>query len=394
MLQSVAVLGSTGSIGASTLDVIGRNRSKFKLAVLCCDSNYKLLAQQCSVYQPLFAVVTHKETAQKLSDMLKHLECSTEVVFGLEQLCTILRDPSIDIVVAAIVGGAGLRPTLTAIQSGKKVLLANKESLVMAGPVMMSAATKSNATILPIDSEHNAIFQCLPLDYSKKTGCMGILKLSLSASGGPFRGWNLHEMQTVSPSQACAHPNWKMGKKVSVDSATLMNKGLEVIEASFLFDLPTDCIDVVLHPQSILHSSVHFADGSVLAQLGNPDMRIPIAHALGWPERIESGVEVLDMRTIGKLEFSQPDEYNFPCLRLAYEASRIGGDAPAVLNAANEVAVAAFLDLRISFTQIPEIVEYLMNTYNFSNLQSLEAVEGTDIKVRYLCEARVRKIES
>ena len=394
MLQSVAVLGSTGSIGASTLDVIGRNRSKFKLAVLCCDSNYKLLAQQCDVYKPLFAVVTLKETAQKLSDMLKHLQCSTEVVFGVEQLCTILGDPGIDIVVAAIVGGAGLRPTLTAIQSGKKVLLANKESLVMAGPVMMSAATKSNATILPIDSEHNAIFQCLPLDYSKKKGGMGVLKLSLSASGGPFRGWNLHEMQAVSPSQACAHPNWKMGKKVSVDSATLMNKGLEVIEASFLFDLPTDCIDVVLHPQSILHSSVHFVDGSVLAQLGNPDMRVPIAHALGWPERIESGVEALDMRTIGKLEFSQPDEYNFPCLRLAYEASRIGGDAPTVLNAANEVAVAAFLDLRISFTQIPEIVEYLMNTYNFSKLQSLEAVEGTDIKVRNLGEARVRKIES
>tara|TARA_E500000178_G_scaffold356471_1_gene434636 strand:+ start:4837 stop:6021 length:1185 start_codon:yes stop_codon:yes gene_type:complete len=394
MLQSVAVLGSTGSIGASTLDVIGRNRSKFKLAVLCCDSNYKLLAQQCDVYKPLFAVVTQKETAQKLSDMLKHLQCSTEVVFGVEQLCTILGDPGIDIVVAAIVGGAGLRPTLTAIQSGKKVLLANKESLVMAGPVMMSAATKSNATILPIDSEHNAIFQCLPLDYSKKKGGMGVLKLSLSASGGPFRGWNLHEMQAVSPFQACAHPNWKMGKKVSVDSATLMNKGLEVIEASFLFDLPTDCIDVVLHPQSILHSSVHFVDGSVLAQLGNPDMRVPIAHALGWPERIESGVEPLDMRTIGKLEFSQPDEYNFPCLRLAYEASRIGGDAPTVLNAANEVAVAAFLDLRISFTQIPEIVEYLMNTYNFSKLQSLEAVEGTDIKVRNLGEARVRKIES
>ncbi len=393
MRQNVVVLGSTGSIGASTLDVIGRNRSKFKLAALSCDSSFELLAQQCKLYKPLFAVVTLKETAQKLSERLKKLQCSTKVVFGVESLCEILSDSYIDIVVAAIVGSAGLRPTLAAIQSGKKVLLANKESLVMAGPVMMRAAAAGKATILPIDSEHNAIFQCLPLDYSK-TGYGGVLKLSLSASGGPFRGWNLDKMQGVSPSQACAHPNWKMGKKVSIDSATLMNKGLEVIEASFLFDLPTDCIEVVLHPQSILHSAVHFADGSVLAQLGNPDMRIPIAHALGWPDRIESGVDALDMRSIGKLEFSEPDDYNFPCLRLAYEASRVGGDAPTALNAANEVAVAAFLNFRISFNQISEVVEYLMNTYSFSELRSLEAVEEADLRARSISEARVCKIES
>ncbi|OUU39435.1 MAG: 1-deoxy-D-xylulose-5-phosphate reductoisomerase [Cellvibrionales bacterium TMED49] len=392
MRQSVVVLGSTGSVGANTLDVIGRNRSKFKVVALCCDSSYELLAKQCDLHKPLFAVVTLKVIAQKLSEMLKQLQCSTEVVFGEEPLCKIVRDASIDIVVAAIVGSAGLRPTLAAIQSGKKVLLANKESLVMAGPVMMAAAKFGGATILPIDSEHNAIFQCLPVDYSK-TRHSGVRKLSLSASGGPFRGWTLNDMQDISPSQACEHPNWKMGKKVSVDSATLMNKGLEVIEASFLFGLPTDRIEVVLHPQSILHSAVHFADGSVLAQLGNPDMRVPIAHALGWPDRIESGAESLNMRLIGKLEFSEPDDETFPCLRLAYEASTIGGDAPTALNAANEVAVDAFLNLRISFIQISEVVEYLMNTYSFSELQSLEAVEGADLRARAISEARVRKIE-
>ena len=299
----------------------------------------------------------------------------------------------VDTVMAAIVGAAGLVPTLAAVKAGKKILLANKESLVMAGGLFMQAVKASGSLLLPIDSEHNAIFQCLPANY-EQAALSGVSKLLLSASGGPFRGWSLEQMAAVTPDQACAHPNWSMGRKISVDSASLMNKGLELIEACWLFNMHASQIEVVVHPQSVIHSLVQYTDGSVLAQLGNPDMRTPIAHALAWPDRIESGVADLNLFEIARLDFEQPDIKSFPCLQLAFDAAAAAGDAPAILNAANEVAVQAFLDERISFTQIAEVVDNTLSGLDYSEPDGLDAVQESDLKARYHSANYIAEIES
>ena len=294
---------------------------------------------------------------------------------------------------AAIVGAAGLVPTLAAVQAGKKILLANKESLVMAGGLFMQAVADSGSLLLPIDSEHNAIFQCLPEDFNSSADRSGVKKLLLSASGGPFRGWSAEQMQSVTPDQACAHPNWSMGRKISVDSATLMNKGLELIEACWLFDMPASQIEVVVHPQSVIHSLVQYIDGSVLAQLGNPDMRTPIAHALAWPERIDTGVADLDLFEVAQLNFEKPDLDSFPCLAMAIAAAAAGKNAPAILNAANEIAVQAFLDQRISFMQIAAVVEQTLNGQILTEPQSLAAVQESDEQARLYSSAYIKRLE-
>ncbi|MDC0134364.1 1-deoxy-D-xylulose-5-phosphate reductoisomerase, partial [Porticoccaceae bacterium] len=319
--------------------------------------------------------------------------CKTEVLHGIEALCQVSSAVQVDTVMAAIVGAAGLVPTLAAVKAGKKILLANKESLVMAGGLFMQAVKASGSVLLPIDSEHNAIFQCLPANY-EQAALSGVSKLLLSASGGPFRGWSLGQMAAVTPDQACAHPNWSMGRKISVDSASLMNKGLELIEACWLFNMHASQIEVVVHPQSVIHSLVQYTDGSVLAQLGNPDMRTPIAHALAWPDRIESGVADLNLFEIARLDFEQPDIKSFPCLQLAFDAAAAAGDAPAILNAANEVAVQAFLDERISFTQIAEVVDNTLSGLDYSEPDGLDAVQESDLKARYHSANYIAEIES
>ena len=317
--------------------------------------------------------------ADQLQAKLRASGCVTDVMYGVDALCQVSNDAAVDTVMAAIVGAAGLVPTLAAVRSGKKILLANKEALVMAGGLFMQAVADSGSVLLPIDSEHNAIFQCLPTDYGRSAGRnSGVEKLLLSASGGPFRGMSLEQMHSVTPDQACAHPNWSMGRKISVDSASLMNKGLELIEACWLFSVPEQSIEVVVHPQSIIHSLVQYSDGSVLAQLGNPDMRTPIAHALAWPQRIESGVANLDLFEIARLDFEKPDMQAFPCLAIARAAAQAGANAATILNAANEIAVQAFLDQRIGFTQIAAVVEQTLNRQTISEPESLEAVQESD----------------
>ena len=322
------------------------------------------------------------DSAAELEKRLSAAGSPTRVLSGEQGLVAAASDPAVDAVMAAIVGATGLEPTLAAARSGKTVLLANKEALVMAGHLFMSAVADSGATLLPIDSEHNAIFQCLPAGADGAVGTAGVSKILLTASGGPFREWSLEQMQDVTPDQACAHPNWSMGRKISVDSATLMNKGLELVEACWLFDVDADFVEVVVHPQSIIHSMVQYVDGSVLAQLGNPDMRTPIAHALAWPERIGSGVAELDIIDIGRLDFERPDNRRFPCLELAREAVRQGGTAMAQLNAANEEAVAAFLDGRLGFTDIPGIIEQVLSRAEFSEPTSLDVVKTADVQAR------------
>ena len=380
-MKQITILGATGSIGISTLDVIDRHSRAYNIFALTGNKKIPLLAEQCAKFNPKYAVVMDAEAARELVNLLTQNHVSTEVLVGTDALASVSSHEDVDIVMAAIVGSAGLIPTLAAANAGKKVLLANKESLVMAGNLLMQAVDKSGATLLPIDSEHNAIFQCLPRDI-KNLSKGGVSKLLLSASGGPFRGWSLGEMDEVTREQACAHPNWSMGKKISVDSATLMNKGLELIEACLLFDVTYDQIDIVVHPQSIIHSLVQYVDGSVLAQMGNPDMRTPIAHALAWPKRINSGVSDLNLAEIAKLDFEEPDLVNFPCLGLAYEAARVGLDAPVVLNASNEVAVQAFLDGRVGFTQIAEIVADTMGHAIFKEPDSLSGVQESDKEAR------------
>ena len=392
MRQTITLLGATGTIGVNTLDVIERHPERFEVFALSGHRQFQRLAQQCIRHQPRYAVVLDAQVALKLSALLTAAACTTEVLVGTQALCDVASDPCVDTVMAAIVGAAGLGSTMAAVRVGKKLLLANKESLVMAGTLFMQAVVESGSIVLPIDSEHNAIFQCLPASYADDHRG-GVSKLLLSASGGPFRGWDRDRMRGVTPAEACAHPQWAMGDKISVDSATMMNKGLEVIEAGWLFDMPASKIDVVIHPQSIIHSMVQYVDGSVLAQLGHPDMRTPIAHALAWPERMESGVEDLDLVALSRLDFAAPDERNFPCLALAYGAAKAGGDAPAVLNAANEIAVQAFLDLRIDFTEIAEVVEHIMNEYRFSEPESLAAVEESDARARVMSVARIDRIE-
>ena len=391
-MQTITILGATGSIGVSTLDVIARHADKYSVFALTAHSQITALALQCRQFNPKYAVVSDAAAAASLQALLAESGCATEVLWGVEALCQVASDGGVDTVMAAIVGAAGLVPTLAAVQAGKKVLLANKEALVMAGGLFMQAVAESGCVLLPIDSEHNAIFQCLPTDYSSAVNS-GVKKLLLSASGGPFRGWSLEQMRSVSPEQACAHPKWSMGRKISVDSATLMNKGLELIEACWLFAVPAQAVEVVVHPQSIVHSLVQYTDGSVLAELGNPDMRTPIAQALAWPQRIESGVADLDLFDIARLDFEQPDMQAFPCLAIASAAARAGGDAATILNAANEVAVQAFLDQRIEFTQIAEVVEQTLNGQVLSEPESLELVQQSDSAARLYSSSYIKRLE-
>lgn len=391
-MKLVTILGSTGSIGESTLDVISRHPDAYRVFALSCNSNIEKLVKQCEKFKPDYAVVTSSESAILCSGLLSTKNIQTEVLVGIDGLNAVAVDDAVDIVMSAIVGAIGLEPTLCAVNSGKKVLLANKESLVMAGHLFMQAVNASDAILLPIDSEHNALFQCLPA-MTKGDKFSGVKKLLLSASGGPFRGKSMEQLEAVTPEQACVHPNWSMGKKISVDSATLMNKGLELIEASWLFSMPPEKIDIVVHPESVIHSLVQYVDGSVLAQLGNPDMRTPIAHALSWPDRMTSGVDDLDLIELGRLNFESPDPVNFPCLRIALEAARVGLDAPAVLNAANEIAVQAFLDRRIGFTQISEVIEGTLDATIFNEPESLAAVKDSDTKARIHTQKLISKIE-
>jgi 1-deoxy-D-xylulose-5-phosphate reductoisomerase len=391
-MQSITILGSTGSIGRSTLDVIGQHPDKYLVFALTGQSQLKLLAQQSVAFNAKYAVVTDEASAKQLTQLIQDLKGQTEVLFGEKALCDVASSPQVQVVMAAIVGAAGLLPTLSAVESSKKVLLANKESLVMAGSIFMRAVNHHSANLLPIDSEHNAIFQCLPSNDDVGSQA-AVKKLILSASGGPFRTWTIEQMQTVTPEQACAHPNWSMGNKISVDSASMMNKGLECIEAKWLFDTDIKNIDVLIHPQSIVHSLVQYIDGSVIAQLGNPDMRTPIAHGLAWPQRISSNVPDLDLAKIATLTFEQPDLEAFPCLKLAYQAAEVAGDAPAVLNAANEIAVDAFLNHRIGFTDIAKVVEQTMNTFDFFEPDTLAAVQESDARARRTALLMVKQLE-
>ena len=392
-MQTITLLGATGSIGVSTLDVIARHPNKYRVFALTAHSQVDKLAAQCQQFNPQYAVVGDSQSASRLQSLLKSSGSKTQVLWGRDSLCAVASDTAVDTVMAAIVGAAGLVPTLAAVQAGKKILLANKESLVMAGGLFMQAVADSGSLLLPIDSEHNAIFQCLPDDFNSSADRSGVKKLLLSASGGPFRGWSAEQMQSVTPDQACAHPNWSMGRKISVDSATLMNKGLELIEACWLFDMPASQIEVVVHPQSVIHSLVQYIDGSVLAQLGNPDMRTPIAHALAWPERIDTGVADLDLFEVAQLNFEKPDLDSFPCLAMAIAAAAAGKNAPAILNAANEIAVQAFLDQRISFMQIAAVVEQTLNGQILTEPESLAAVQESDEQARLYSSAYIKRLE-
>ena len=378
------MLGATGSIGLSTLDVIARHPERYHAFALTGFSRVEELAQLCLRHRPSFAVVADAQAALRLRDLLGGALPALEVLSGEEGLCAVAAHPDVDAVMAAIVGAAGLRPTLAAVEAGKKVLLANKEALVMSGALFMDAVRRHGAQLLPIDSEHNAIFQCLPLDYPRGLQRVGVRRILLTASGGPFRETALDALEQVTPEQACAHPNWSMGRKISVDSASMMNKGLELIEACWLFAARPSQVEVVVHPQSVIHSLVDYLDGSVLAQLGNPDMRTPIAHALAWPERIESGVSALDLLAIGRLDFQAPDERRFPCLRLARQAAEAGGSAAATLNAANEVAVAAFLGGRIGFLEMSVLIAAVLDAQPVVPVVSLEQVMQLDADSRAL----------
>jgi len=389
--QRITVLGATGSIGLSTLDVIARHPDRYQVFALSGYSRIDELLALCVRHRPAFAVVPGAEAAVRLRESLVAAGCATEVLEGEAGLCQVASAPEVDAVMAAIVGAAGLRPTLAAVEAGKKVLLANKEALVMSGALFMDAVRRSGAVLLPIDSEHNAIFQCMPGDYARGLSAVGVRRILLTASGGPFRETPVEALLDVTPEQACAHPNWSMGRKISVDSASMMNKGLELIEACWLFDAAPAKVEVVVHPQSVIHSLVDYVDGSVLAQLGNPDMRTPIANALAWPERIDSGVAPLDLFAIARLDFQAPDEQRFPCLRLARQAAEAGNSAPAVLNAANEIAVEAFLQRRIRFPEIAGMIEQVLDQEPVVPLPSLDAVFAADQRARELSREWLRR---
>ncbi|MEP5765340.1 MAG: 1-deoxy-D-xylulose-5-phosphate reductoisomerase [Halieaceae bacterium] len=389
MQRRITVLGSTGSIGQSTLDVVARHPERFAIHALTANRSVDALYEQCLAYTPELAVMACADAAAQLQVRLREAASPCRVLAGAEGLAEVASDSAVDVVMAAIVGAAGLESTLAAVHAGKTVLLANKESLVMAGGLFMAAVADSQATLLPIDSEHNAIFQCLPTDSGGAVHRRGVSRILLTASGGPFREWDLQQMRGVTPEQACAHPNWSMGRKISVDSATLMNKGLELIEACWLFDVAPDFVQVVVHPQSIIHSMVQYTDGSVLAQLGNPDMRTPIAHALGWPERIGSGVADLDIVATARLDFEPPDLERFPCLELARAAVEQGGMAMAQLNAANEEAVAAFLDGELGFTGIPQVIETVLARADRAEPESLAVVKEADLQARQLARESI-----
>lgn len=378
----VTVLGSTGSVGVNTLDVLGRHRDQYRVEALSARGDVDGLFRQCLEHQPRFAVMVQEPAATRLRKLVHDAGLPTQVLSGEDALAEIASLPETQCVMAAIVGAAGLLPTLAAVRAGKRVLLANKEALVMAGRVFMDEVRHSGAELIPIDSEHNALFQCMPTGYRSGKWPSGVRRILLTASGGPFRGWPLERLQTVTPAQACRHPNWVMGRKISVDSATMMNKGLEVIEACWLFGAVPARIEVVVHPQSVIHSLVEYEDGSVLAQLGNPDMRTPIACGLAWPERLDAGVEPLDLFALARLDFEPPDLEQFPCLRLAMQAAVMGGSAPVILNAANEVAVAAFLEERMKFTAIAEIVQDALDRVAATAVETLDAVLVCDREAR------------
>ena len=390
-VRRVTILGSTGSIGVNTLDVIARHPDRFQVFALSASSRVEELALQCQKFHPHFAALADATRAEALRARLKAAGCDTEVLAGDNALSEVAAHADTDVVMAAIVGAAGLQSTLAAASAGKTVLLANKEALVMAGRIFMNAVHDNGATLLPIDSEHNAIFQSLPRKFGDGLSKVGVRKIILTASGGPFRAWSLNELHSVTPDQACAHPNWVMGRKISVDSATMMNKGLEVIEAHWLFNAPADMIEVLVHPQSIVHSMVEYLDGSVIAQMGNPDMRTPIAYGLGFPDRIDAGVSPLDLAKAGKLEFSAINVERFPCIRLAYEALRLGGTAPAVLNAANEVAVEAFLNGALAFTDIPRVIEDVLGDTTISSATTLHDVIVADSIARLAARERIAR---
>jgi 1-deoxy-D-xylulose-5-phosphate reductoisomerase len=380
--MNLAILGATGSIGSSTLDVVARHPERYRVFALTANGKAEPLLELCRAHRPAYAVLSGARPDAKLA--ARFADCGTELLFGAASLEHVVSDKRCDVVMAAIVGAAGLGSTFAAARAGKRVLLANKEALVMAGPLLTRAARDAGATLLPVDSEHNAVFQCL-------SDIKAVRRIVLTASGGPFRAAPLDSLGAVTPAQACAHPNWVMGRKISVDSATMMNKGLEVIEARWLFDVPPQAIEVVIHPQSIVHSLVEYIDGSLIAQLSNPDMRVPIAHALGYPERIASGATPLDLTTMKNLSFEQPDEKRFPCLRLAYAALERGGTAPAVLNAANEVAVEAFLDSRLSFTRIARVIADTLDTVPSGEASAMEAILAADAHARRAAGACVMK---
>ena len=389
-LQSITVLGATGSIGVSTLDVVARHPARYRVFALTADRRWQLLATQCLAHKPRYAVLRDSQAARELETELRRQGCQTEVLQGDHALERVSAHDEVDTIMAAIVGAAGLLPTLAAVKAGKKVLLANKEALVMAGGLFTRAVAEHGAKLLPIDSEHNAIFQCLPNHRTNylQDGLQSswVRKILLTASGGPFRNTPVSDLAKVTPEQACAHPNWSMGQKISVDSATMLNKGLELIEACWLFNTRPQQVQVVVHPQSVIHSMVEYIDGSVLAHLGNPDMRTPIAHALAWPERIESGVASLDLIATARLDFSAPDYARFPCLRLAQAAARESGTAPAILNAANEIAVAAFLQRRIRFDQIAVVIDQVLSRLKSCEPEDLAQVQAADAEARALAQ--------
>ena len=383
------MLGATGSIGTSTLDVIARHPERYRVHALTAHRSREPLLALCLFHRPAVAVLGDERDAAWLRARLAEAGVATEVESGPAALVAVAEAREVDVVMSAIVGAAGLLPTLAAVHAGKRVLLANKEALVMSGALFMEAVATSGATLLPIDSEHNAIYQCLPVEHRGGLARHGVTQLLLTASGGPFRGWSPERLAEVTPEQACAHPNWSMGRKISVDSATLMNKGLELIEACWLFDARPEQVQVVVHPQSVIHSMAAYSDGSVIAQLGNPDMRTPIAYGLAWPERIEAGVEALDLFRVARLDFEAPDEVAFPCLRLAREAMAAGGTAPAVLNAANEVAVEAFLAGRLGFTGIAELVARVRDAEPVQAVRDLETVLDADARARRAAVTRL-----
>ena len=387
-MKGVCILGATGSIGISTLDVVARHPGRYRVVALTANRDAEGLAAQCRRHRPALAVMAEVGAAARLRALLADMVGAPEILAGPAALEQVAALPEVDIVMAAIVGAAGLLPTLAAARAGKRLLLANKEALVVAGEILMATAAAGGATLLPIDSEHNAIFQCMPPGYEAGLERVGVERILLTASGGPFRDRPLAELARVTPDQACAHPNWSMGRKISVDSATMMNKGLELIEACWLFGTRPERIQIVIHPQSVIHSLVQYVDGSVLAQLGNPDMRTPIAHALAWPERLAAGVSPLDLFAVGRLDFAPPSLDRFPCLSLAIQAAETGGTAPAILNAANEVAVAAFLEGRIGFTRIAEVVDRTLERLPVQTVAAggLETLLEADRQARSLAE--------
>jgi 1-deoxy-D-xylulose-5-phosphate reductoisomerase len=391
-IHGLTILGATGSVGASTLDVVARHPERYSIFALTAHKSSDALLELCTRHRPRYAVLSGIEEDGTLRRRFAEAGCRSELLFGTRALEDIAASNGSDVVMAAIVGAAGMAPTLAAARAGKKVLLANKEALVMAGPLFMGAVRDADAELLPIDSEHNAVFQCLPHGAGAGPQMTAVRRILLTASGGPFRSVPLDRLAGVTPDEACAHPNWVMGRKISVDSATMMNKGLEVIEAHWLFDMAPDKIEVVIHPQSIVHSLVEYVDGSMIAQLSNPDMRVPIAHALGFPDRIESGAMPLDLGAIGQLSFERPDFDRFPCLALAYAALRAGGSASAVLNAANEVAVEAFLAGRLPFTRIPDVIEAALAAVPAAPAGSLGNVLDADARARKAAASTVARI--